>query len=65
MAAYDYSCIRCGVVEINHPIKDLPKQECPKCNSPGLCRLVSLTSFSLKGGGWAKDAYSGQSNKKD
>lgn len=32
--------------------------ECPSCGK-GLSRCVAASNFSLKGGGWAKDGYSG------
>ena len=33
-------------------------QLCPKCENKAK-RLVSKSSFALKGGGWASDGYSG------
>jgi predicted nucleic acid-binding Zn ribbon protein len=44
-------------------IKDLPLQECPSCKKEGLKslppkKLIGLSNFVLKGGGWAKDRYS-------
>jgi putative FmdB family regulatory protein len=30
---------------------------CPGCQSRNLKKQISLSSFSLKGGGWAKDGY--------
>ena len=36
-------------------------QECPKCQSKRTSKMVSRTSFSLKGSGWASDGYSSQS----
>ncbi len=32
---------------------------CPKCKEQNAKKLISQTSFSLKGGGWATDGYAG------
>jgi putative FmdB family regulatory protein len=45
-------------MEAFQSIKDAPLSECPACRQPRLERLISLTSFQLKGGGWYKDLYS-------
>ena len=36
--------------------RDKP-QPCPKCKAKDTQKLISQTSFSLKGGGWAADGY--------
>lgn len=33
--------------------------ECPECHTPDAKKKISLSSFVLEGGGWAKDGYSG------
>ena len=38
---------------------DTPSTECPKCRQNTAKRLISLSSFALKGGGWASSGYSG------
>ena len=45
----------------DEPLKTCPKDKCPKKkHSKGeLTKLISQTSFALKGGGWAKDGYGG------
>ncbi|MBT61206.1 MAG: transcriptional regulator [Euryarchaeota archaeon] len=35
-------------------------QTCPKCLSNATIRVISKTSFMLKGSGWAKDGYASQ-----
>lgn len=57
MPYYDYECKKCGIVEIEQKIKDKPLSNCPTCNLEGFKRLISKTSFALKGGGWYKDFY--------
>ena len=41
---------------------DEPKAPCPKCGGTGK-RLISQTSFTLKGGGWYKDGYASAGKK--
>lgn len=62
MPTYDYSCRECGVMEIEHPIMEPARTQCPKCGAKGFERLISITTFVLQGSGWAKDGY-GASNK--
>jgi putative FmdB family regulatory protein len=45
-------------MEAFQSIKDAPLKDCPACHQPKLERLISATSFQLKGGGWYKDLYS-------
>lgn len=62
MPTYCYECKLCGEFEAQQSIKDDPLSECPKCKELGNKsgspkRLISLTSFQLIGGSWAKDNY--------
>jgi len=41
---------------VGHTERDKP-QECPKCKAKHTQKLISQTSFALKGGGWAADGY--------
>ena len=67
MPIYEYECEKCEKrMEILQSIKEdtvevCPKEKCPKKQhgKGKLKKLISKTSFSLKGGGWAKDGYSG------
>lgn len=63
MPAYDYECEVCGVLELMHPINTPAITQCPKCATDGLVRLISRTSFVLRGGGWARDLYGGKQQK--
>lgn len=63
MPMYEYTCPTCKV-EVEHLQKfDDPAPVCstPTCAEQGVVmkRKVSRTSFELRGGGWAKDGYSG------
>lgn len=58
MPIYEYRCKKCRkIFERFQKISDDPLKECPDCNGRVL-RLISETSFSLKGDGWYKDGYS-------
>jgi putative FmdB family regulatory protein len=51
-------------MEAFQSIKDAALVDCPVCREPRLERLISATSFQLKGGGWYKDLYSSNSKSK-
>ena len=67
MPLYEYKCVECGaLVEVlmRHP--DIATKHnndvvvCPKSECAGEAkRILSRTTFILKGGGWASDGYSG------
>lgn len=64
MPIYEYRCEKCGnEIEVMHKVSDPSPQVCPKCNEHALARMMSRTSFQLKGGGWGSDLYA--STKKD
>lgn len=48
MAIYDYECKKCGVIEIEHSIKENAKTKCPKCKGK-IKRLMSKTAFQGMG----------------
>lgn len=60
MPIYEYRCTSCGhELEVMQKIVDPAPAKCPKCEAEAtLERLVSRTSFQLKGGGWYNDLYS-------
>ncbi|PIS37278.1 MAG: transcriptional regulator [Nitrospirae bacterium CG08_land_8_20_14_0_20_52_24] len=66
MPIYEYKCNDCGdEFEVTQGIEDPPLNECRVCGGP-VQRLISFTSFSLKGGGWYTDGYTaGSGNKKN
>jgi putative FmdB family regulatory protein len=55
---YEYQCPDCGhQFEQLQKISDEPVRVCPNCAQTHVRKLVSQTSFVLKGGGWYKDHY--------
>lgn len=61
MPTYDYTCTSCErESSATQSIKEEPLRLCPHCGELTLKRLVSTgTTFTLKGGGWASEGYSG------
>lgn len=58
MPIYEYECSNCGaVVEQWQKITDKPLHTCPECKARRLQRLISNTSFQLKGTGWYVTDY--------
>jgi putative FmdB family regulatory protein len=51
MPIYEYRCEHCGDFEEMQRITDPPLARCPKCRRK-VKRLISNTSFQLKGTGW-------------
>ena len=64
MPIYEYLCQKCEhEFEREQRITDEPVKTCPACRSRKVKKLISQTSFVLKGGGWYSDLYA--SPKKD
>ena len=58
MPIYEYACGACGnEFEAEQRITEEPLKACPECQSRQVKRLISQTSFVLKGGGWYSDLY--------
>jgi putative FmdB family regulatory protein len=51
MPIYEYQCERCGTFEATQRITDKPLGKCPTCKGK-VKKLISNTSFQLKGTGW-------------
>jgi putative FmdB family regulatory protein len=63
MPLYEYRCQRCGyVAEVLQKLSDPPLRRCPACKGK-MEKLVSRTSFQLKGGGWYNEGYGKTSSK--
>jgi len=63
MPIYEYQCQKCGTIEVTQRITDKALAKCPTCKSK-VKRLISSTSFQLKGTGWYITDYArkGQTN---
>ena len=69
MPIYEYRCNAChDDFEVTQRISDAPLTECPKCQGR-LEKLISQSSFVLKGSGWYMTDYarksSSEAGKKD
>jgi putative FmdB family regulatory protein len=62
MPIYEYQCPKCGVFEVTQRITETPLKECPTCNAD-VHRIISHTSFILKGSGWYATDYARSANK--
>ncbi len=64
MPIYEYLCESCGrITERMQKISDPPPRTCPECGARKIAKLVSRTSFQLKGGGWYSDLYASKKEK--
>ncbi len=61
MPIYEYKCAKCNIsIERLVRMNETAKPDCPMCNEE-MKRIISQTSFVLKGGGWFADSYSSSS----
>jgi putative FmdB family regulatory protein len=61
MPIYEYECQACRHrFEEWQKMSDKPVKVCPKCKARKVEKLISHTSFQLKGGGWYSDLYASQ-----
>jgi putative FmdB family regulatory protein len=65
MPVYEYECKECEkVLEVQQRMADAPLSNCPECSAP-VKKLMSMSSFQLKGGGWYSDGYASVSKGGD
>lgn len=64
MPIYEYDCQRCGTFEATQRITDKPLTKCPTCKSK-VRKLISNTSFQLKGTGWYVTDYARKGKSED
>jgi putative FmdB family regulatory protein len=61
MPIYEYECTKCGKIEeIFQKFSDKPLVKCKHCSGK-LHKLISHSSFHLKGTGWYVTDYAGKS----
>ncbi len=59
MPVYEYQCMDCGKIdEVFQKISDPVRTTCPHCKGR-LNKLISQSSFHLKGSGWYVTDYGG------
>lgn len=65
MPIYEYECSHCHQTsDALQKVNDPAPEDCPHCGAHHtLSRLLSRTSFVLKGGGWYADLYSSSKPK--
>ena len=56
MPIYEYHCQKCGTFETTQKITEKPLSKCPTCKGK-VKKLISNTSFQLKGTGWYVTDY--------
>ncbi len=63
MPIYEYECRKCGnVEEAFQKFSDSPLTTCDHCSGE-LHKMISQSSFHLKGSGWYVTDYAGKSGK--
>ena len=64
MPIYMYRCEACGHrQEVIAKMSDPPPETCKSCQAKGqMKKEIGRTGVQLKGGGWYKQGYNGQSN---
>jgi len=61
MPIYEYECTRCGELEeVFQKLSEKPLQKCKRCSGK-LHKLISQSSFQLKGTGWYVTDYANKS----
>lgn len=62
MPIYEYLCKKCGEFELMQRITEAPLTRCPTCDRK-VTKLMSSTSFQLKGSGWYVTDYARKDGK--
>jgi putative FmdB family regulatory protein len=64
MPIYEYRCDSCGQhLEVLQKMSDAPQTTCKHCGADALQRVMSRTSFVLKGSGWYATDYGANASK--
>jgi len=65
MPIYEYECPKCGAIEeVLQKFSDKPLTKCRHCSGK-LTKLVSQSTFHLKGTGWYVTDYANKSKASD
>ena len=58
MPIYEYKCLKCEIIfEELQSFSDPDLTKCPHCKNGKVEKLISLSSFQLKGDGWYSTDY--------
>ena len=63
MPIFEYQCKKCGAITESLQKADDPKPPCDECGSKSTFKVMSNTSFILKGGGWYITDYARKGQK--
>jgi putative FmdB family regulatory protein len=64
MPIYEYECLKCGkTTEAMQRFSDPPLAKCAHCEGR-LRKLISMSTFHLKGSGWYTTDYAGKNQSK-
>ena len=62
MPIYEYNCASCDErSEFIQKVDAPPMLDCPKCGEPKLNKVISLSTFKLKGSGWYETDFKNKS----
>ena len=65
MPIYEYKCMKCrNEFEAMQKFSDTPLKKCPSCGG-AVKRLISRSSFQLKGSGWYLTDYAKKGSPSD
>jgi len=65
MPIYEYKCLNCGnEFEAMQKFSDSAISQCPNCSGP-VKKLISRSSFHLKGSGWYLTDYAKKNSPQD
>jgi len=63
MPIYEYKCVKCEhEFEVMQKMSDDPVKKCEKCDGT-VEKLISQSSFALKGNGWYATDYANKEKK--
>jgi len=63
MPIYEYKCTKCGhEFELIQKFSDKPAKKCPECSGK-VEKLISQSSFVLKGTGWYQTDFADKKKK--
>jgi len=66
MPIYEYECKACDKrSEFIQKFDSAPKRKCPRCGELKLKKVISRSSFQLKGSGWYETDFKNKSGGSD